>query len=151
MPNKRRYMYMHRGDNEWLAEPPPADDTTEEWQRAWEELKTKCPHQIEFTEEMYANDEYGEVPDWIDVTLHDEGVLAFKMARGVINGLNGATSVVFNRHYDITISEEWGGWDFNRLEIYEGGACITFRGKHSSAEVEVNITEQFNQAIGETA
>ena len=62
MSNIRRYMYLHRGDNAWLSEPPPADDTTEEWQRAWEELKATCPHQIEFTEEMYANDEYGEVP-----------------------------------------------------------------------------------------
>ena len=147
MANKRRYMYMHRGDNEWLLDAKNGDD--EEWQRAWEELKAKCPHQIEITEDMYANDEYGDLPEWVDVTIHDEGVLAFKMARGVIGGLKGARSVVFDRHYDLDVSNEWGGWDYTRLEVFEGSAYLTFRGKHSSAEVEVNITEQFNQAIGE--
>ncbi len=149
MANKRRYMYMHRGDNEWLLDEKNGDD--EEWQRAWEELKAKCPHQIEITEDMYANDEYGDLPDWIDVTIEDSGVLPFKMARGVIGGISGAKSVLFGQHFDLDVSEEWGSWSYTRLEVYEGGACITFRGKHSSAEVEVNITEQFNQAIGETA
>jgi len=149
MTNKRRYLYMHKGDNEWLASDPPTDDSLEEWNNAWEELKAKCPHQIEITEEMYASAEYGEVPEWVDVTIEDEGVLAFKMARGVIGGIAGATSVVFNRHYDIDVSEEWGGWDYNRLEVLKDGAHLTFRGKHSGDEVEVNITEQFNQAIGE--
>jgi hypothetical protein len=149
MANKRRYMYMHRGDNEWLLDAKNGDD--EEWQRAWEELKAKCPHQIEITEDMYANDEYGDLPDWVDVTIEDSGVLPFKMARGVIGGISGARSVLFDQHFDLDVSEDWGGWDYNRLEVYEGGAFITFRGKHSSAEVEVNITEQFNQAIGETA
>jgi hypothetical protein len=149
MTNKRRYLYLHKGDNEWLACDPPTDDSLEEWNNAWEELKAKCPHEIEITEDMYANDEYGDLPEWVDVTIDDEGVLAFKMARGVIGGLKGARSVVFDRHYDLDVSEEWGGWDYTRLEVFEGGAFLTFRGKHSSAEVEVNITEQFNQAIGE--
>jgi len=149
MPNKRRYLYLHKGDNEWLASDPPTDDSLEEWNNAWEELKAKCPHEIEITEDMYANDEYGDLPEWVDVTIHDEGVLAFKMARGVVDGLKGARSVVFDRHYDLDVSEEWGGWDYTRLEVFEGSAYLTFRGKHSSAEVEVNITEQFNQAIGE--
>jgi hypothetical protein len=149
MTNKRRYLYLHRGDNEWLACDPPTDDSLEEWNNAWEELKAKCPHEIEITEDMYANDEYGDLPEWVDVTIDDEGVLAFKMARGVIGGLKGARSVVFDRHYDLDVSNEWGGWDYTRLEVFEGGAFLTFRGKHSSSEVEVNITEQFNQAIGE--
>jgi len=149
MANKRRYLYLHRGDNEWLACDPPTDDSLEEWNNAWEELKAKCPHEIEITEDMYANDEYGEVPDWVDVTLDDEGVLVFKMARGVIGGLKGARSVVFDRHYALDVSEEWGGWGYTRLEVFEGSAYLTFRGNDSSAEVEVNITEQFNQAIGE--
>ena len=149
MTNKRRYIYMHSGDNEWLASDPPTDDSLEEWNQAWEKLKAECPHEIEITDDMHASSEYGETPEWVDVTIHDEGVLPFKMARGVIGGLAGARSVTFDRHYDIAISEEWGGWDFHRLEVYEGGAYITFRGKHSSDEVEVNITEQFNQAIGD--
>jgi hypothetical protein len=141
-------MYLHNGDNEWLSS-PPQDDSLEGWNQAWEELKTKCPHQIEFTEDMYCNAEYGEIPDWVDITIHDEGVLAFKMARGVIGGIAGATSVVFNRHYDLDVSQEWGGFDYNRLEVFDGSAYLTFRAKHSSDEVEVNITEQFNQAIGD--
>jgi hypothetical protein len=149
MTNKRRYLYLHKGDNEWLASDPPTDDSLEEWNNAWEELKAKCPHQIEITEDMYANDEYGALPEWVDVTIDDEGVLAFKMARGVIGGLKGARSVVFDRHYDLDVSEEWGGWGYTRLEVFEGSAYLTFRGKDSSSEVEVNITEQFNQAIGE--
>jgi hypothetical protein len=149
MTNKRRYLYLHKGDNEWLACDPPTDDSLEEWNNAWEELKAKCPHQIEITEDMYANDEYGDLPEWVDVTIDDEGVLAFKMARGVIGGLKGARSVVFDRHYDLDVSEEWGGWGYTRLEVFDGSAYLTFRGKHSSSEVEVNITEQFNQAIGE--
>jgi hypothetical protein len=149
MTNKRRYLYLHKGDNEWLASDPPTDDSLEEWNNAWEELKAKCPHEIEITEDMYANDEYGDLPEWVDVTIDDEGVLAFKMARGVIGGLKGARSVVFDRHYDLDVSEEWGGWGYTRLEVFEGSAYLTFRGKDSSSEVEVNITEQFNQAIGE--
>ncbi len=152
MTNKRRYLYLHRGDNEWLSDTKNGDD--EEWQQAWEELKKECPHQIEITEDMYANDEYGEIPAWVDLTIHDEGVLSLKMARGVIGGVVGARAVVFDTNssinmFDVVLSEDWGGWDYARLEVYEGGAFITFRGKHSSAEVEVNITEQFNQAIGE--
>lgn len=149
MANKRRYMYMHKGDNEWLACDPPTDDSLEEWNNAWADLKKDCPHEIEISDDMSCNEEYGETPEWVDVTIHDEGVLAFKMARGVVDGLKGARSVTFDRHFDLDVSEEWGGWGYTRLEIFEGSAYLTFRGKHSSAEVEVNITEQFNQAIGE--
>lgn len=149
MPNKRRYMYLHKGDNEWLSDSANTDD--EEWQRAWEELKKDCPHQIEFSDSIYCNEDFGDSPEWIDVTIEDEGVLFFKMARGALAGIKGADSIKFSRYFDLNVSEEWGGWGYTRLEIYQGSAYITFRGKHSDAEVEVNITEQFNQAIGETA
>jgi hypothetical protein len=149
MTNKRRYLYMHKGDNEWLACDRPTDDTAGEWDKAWADLKKDCPHEIEISDDMSCNEEYGETPEWVDVTIHDEGVLAFKMARGVVDGLKGARSVTFDRHFDLDVSEEWGGWGYTRLEIFEGSAYLTFRGKHCSAEVEVNITEQFNQAIGE--
>ena len=149
MTNKRRYLYMHKGDNEWLACDRPTDDTAGEWDEMWADLKKDCPHEIEISDDMSCNEEYGETPEWVDVTIHDEGVLAFKMARGVVDGLKGARSVTFDRHFDLDVSEEWGGWGYTRLEIFEGSAYLTFRGKHCSAEVEVNITEQFNQAIGE--
>ena len=150
MPNKRRYMYLHKGDNEWLAQPPPIDDTTEEWQQAWEELKTKCPHQIEFTEDFYCNSDYGETPEWIDVTIHDEGVLFFKMARGALAGIKGANSVVFTSYFEAYPSNEWGASSFEKLIVQQDCAFVVIQAKHSSEEVEVNITEQFNQAIGES-
>jgi len=154
MPNKRRYLYMHKGDNEWLACDRPTDDTAGEWDEMWADLKKDCPHEIEISDDMSCNDEYGETPEWVDITIHDEGVLFFKMARGALEGIKGARAVVFDTNssinmFDVVISEDWGGWDYARLEVFKGYAYFTFRGKHSSAEVEVNITEQFNQAIGE--
>lgn len=149
MANKRRYMYLHKEDNEWLASDPPTDSSLDDWNEAWEMLKKECPHQIEFTEDIYVGSEYGESPEWIDVTIHDEGVLAFKMARSVVGGLAGARSVTFDRHFDLDVSNEWGGWEAQRLEVYEGSAYVTFRSKHGNEEIEVSITEQFNQAIGE--
>ena len=147
MTNKRRYMYLHKGDNEWLSEPPT--EAEEEWNEAWEELKSKCPHQIEFSEDFYCNSDHGETPEWIDVTLHDEGVLFFKMARGALAGIKGASAVIFTSYFDACASDEWGASSFEKLIVQEGSAFVVLSAKHGSEEVEVNITEQFNQAIGE--
>jgi len=152
MPNIRQYRYLHKGDNEWLSEPPTEPDMQEEWAEQWEDIKKEAKDvQIEFTEEMYINSEYGETPEWINITIYDSGVLPFKMARGVLSALDGARGIVFGSHFNIDISEDWGGWSLPRLEISVGGAFLTICAKHSSEELEVNITEQFNQAIGETA
>ena len=150
MPNTRQYRYLHKGDNEWLAD-TESNGGDEEWQEAWVDLKKETPHPIEFTEEMYINSEYGETPEWINITINDSGVLPFKMARGILGALDGARGVVFHNHFSIDISEDWGGWSFVRLEVGEGGAYLTASSKHSSEELELNITEQFNQAIGESA
>jgi hypothetical protein len=148
MPNTRQYRYLHKGENEWLYDPNNADD--EGWQEAWEDLKKETPHQIEFTEDMFINSEYGETPEWVNITIDDSGVLPFKMARGILSALDGAKGVVFHSHFSVDVSEEWGGWGYCRLEIGEtGGAYLTITAKHSSEELELNITEQFNQAIGE--
>ena len=154
MPNIRQYRYLHKGENEWLSDPPPADASEEDkeaWADEWETIKKESEGaKVDFTEDIYTNSEYGEIPEWINVTLHDSGVLPFKMARGVIGALDGATGVVFQRHFVVDLSEEWGGWGYCRLELGEtGGAYLTIRAKHSSEELELNITEQFNQAIGE--
>lgn len=151
MANTVQYRYFHKGDNEWLADDTNKDD--KEWQRAWEEIKAdNTPDiKIEFTEDMYISSEYGDTPEWMNVTLHDSGVLPFKMARGIIKSkaMDGLRSMVFTHHFDIDMSTDWGGWSMVRLEIYDGGAYITACAKHSSEELELNITEQFNQAIGE--
>ena len=155
MPNERQYRYLHKGDNEWLSEPPTDTDPAvqKEWAQAWAEINAdKSPEsKIEFTEDMFINSEYGETPEWINVTIHDSGVLTFKMARGIISAIDGAKGVVFHSHFSVDVSEEWGGWSYCRLEVGQTGAYLTVCAKHSSDELELNITEQFNQAIGETA
>ena len=150
MPNTRQYRYLHKGDNEWLDDANNGDN--EEWQKAWQALEEETKGvTLEFTEDMYTNSEYGEMPEWLNVTIHDSGVLPFKMARGIIGALDGAKSVMFHRHFDVDLSEEWGGWSYCRLEVGVGHAYLTICAKHCSDELEINITEQFNQAIGETA
>jgi hypothetical protein len=149
MPNTRQYRYLHKGDNEWLADGSNKED--KEWQEAWEELAKEAKHQVEFTEEMYINSEYADTPEWVNVEILDSGVLPFKMARGILGALDGARGVIFNSHFNLAISEDWGGWSIPRLEVSIGGAFLTLCAKHSSEELELNITEQFNQAIGESA
>jgi hypothetical protein len=155
MPNERQYRYLHKGDNEFLSEPPTDTDpeVQKEWAQAWAEINAdKSPEsKIEFTEDMFINSEYGETPEWINITINDSGVLPFKMARGIISALDGAKGVVFHSHFSVDVSEEWGGWSYCRLEVGQTGAYLTVCAKHSSDELELNITEQFNQAIGETA
>ena len=149
MSNTRQYRYLHKGDNEWLDDATNTD--AEGWKEAWEELSQEVKHPIEFTEEMYINDEYSNTPEWVNVTINDSGVLPFKMARGILGALDGAKGIVFHSHFSVDISSEWGGWSYCRLEVGQGQAYLTVVAKHSPEELEINITEQFNQAIGETA
>jgi hypothetical protein len=157
MSNSRQYRYLHKGENEWLADGTNENDP--EWQQAWGQLEQDNKNagfhdmKVEFTEDMYVNDEYGETPEWVNVTLHDAGVLPFKMARGIVKSkaMEGLQDMCFTSFVSIDVSDDFGGWSYTRLQIYEGGAYVTFCAKHTNLEVEVNITEQFNQAIGEIA
>ena len=150
MQNERQYRYLHKGDNEWLDDANNTD--AEGWQEAWEELQEETKGvTLEFTEDMFINNEHGEMPEWINITINDSGVLPFKMARGIVGTLDGARGIVFHTHFDVELSEEWGAWSYCRLEVGETGAYLTLCAKHCSDELELNITEQFNQAIGETA
>jgi len=156
MPNTRQYRYLHNGENEWVADGTNEND--QEWQEARGQLDQDNKNagfgdiHVEFTEDMYTNSEHSEIPEWVNVTIHDSGVLPFKMARGVIGALDGVKGVVFHSHFSVDVSSEWGGWSYCRLEVGDtGGAYLTICAKHSSEELELNITEQFNQAIGETA
>jgi len=156
MSNTRQYRYLHKGENEWLSEPPPSDASEadkEAWVKDWEVIKEEANGaHVEFTEDMYTNNEHSELPEWVNVTINDSGVLPFKMARGILAALDGALGIVFRTHFAVDVSEEWGGWSYCRLEIGDThGAYLTIKAKHSSEELELNITEQFNQAIGETA
>ena len=155
MPNTRQYRYLHKGDNEWLSEIPT--ENLEDWNEAWEMLRQENKEagnpdiQVEFTEDMYCNAEYSDLPNYINVTIKDDMILQYKMARGVIKAIEGAHCMVFHRGIDCYPDEGWGGIGYEKIAISETGAWITLGAKHSSEEVEVDITEQFNQAIGEIA
>jgi hypothetical protein len=154
MPNIRQYRYLHKGDNEWLSEPHPND--TEADQEAWaEEWKTINQEsegiKVEFTEDMYTNSEYAELPEFINVTIKDEYILQYKMARGVIKAIEGAAHISFHVGIDCYTDDGWGNIGHERISISSTGAWITINPKHGSDEVEVDVSEQFNQAIGELA
>jgi hypothetical protein len=145
-----RYVYIHKGDNEWLANPANCDE--EGWDEAWDILKEGCPHHIDITEEIYNNQEYGEIPNWIDITIKDEGVLPLKMARTIVNDIDGATSINFaySKFIDVTVSPEWGVMSRVCLEVgTQNSAWVVFSSKHGNEEVEVSISEQFRHALGE--
>jgi len=154
MSNTRQYRYLHKGENEWISEPPvdPSEEDQAAWDEEWKTINEESKGiKVEFTEEMYINSEYGDTPEWVNVEILDSGVLPFKMARGILGALDGARGIVFASHFNLDISDDWGGWSVPRLEVSQGGAFLTICAKHSSEELELNITEQFNQAIGEIA
>ena len=156
MPNIRQYRNLSTGDNDWLSEIPK--ENLEEWNEAWELLRKENAEaglpadiKVEFSDDIYTNEEYLDPPTWIAVKIEDSGVLPFKMAQGIIKGksIDGLRSMEFDSHFSIYVAPDWGGYSYTRLQIYEGQVYVTFSPKHTSGEVEVNITEQFNQAIGE--
>jgi hypothetical protein len=151
MSNSRQYRYLHKGDNEWLADAPPTDSSLEDWNEAWEMVRKEAEgHQVEFTEDMYTNSEYSDLPEYINVTITDDMILQYKMARGVIKAIEGASSIVFNTGIDCYADDDWGNIGSERISISPTGAWVTITAKHSSEEVEVDVSEQFNQAIGES-
>ena len=152
MPNTRQYRYLHKGDNEWLSEPHPND--TEADQEAWaEEWKTINAEsggiKVEFTEDIYSNSEHADIPEFINVTIKDEYILQYKMARGVSRAIEDVGYIVFVVGIDCYADDGWGSISNERISISPTGAWITLNSKHSSEEVEVDVSEQFNQAIGE--
>lgn len=151
MPSTVQYRYFHRGDNEWLSE-IPKDDTLEEWNEAWEVIKQEANGApVVFTEDMYTSSEYSDLPEFFNVTIQDEMILQFKMARGVIKAIEGAAHITFHTGIDCYTDDGWGNIGTERIAISPTNAWATITPKHGNEEVEVDISEQFNQAIGETA
>jgi hypothetical protein len=154
MPNIRQYRYLHKNENEWLSAPPvnPTEADQEAWDAEWEEIIKESPNtKIEFTEDMFTNGEFSDVPKFINVTIKDDMILQYKMARGVINAIEGAQSIVFSAGIDCYTDDAWGGIGHEVIAITSTGAWVTITAKHSSETVEVDVSEQFNQAIGEIA
>jgi hypothetical protein len=153
MPNSRQYRYLHKGENEWLIDPPPSDASEDDkvaWAEDWKAINAESGDmKVEFTEDMYCNSEHSEMPEYINVTIKDEYILPMKMARGVVKAIEGAQSIVFHLGIDCYTDDGWGGIGHNEIAITDHGAYITIRAQHCSETVEVDISEQFNQAIGE--
>jgi hypothetical protein len=152
MPNIRQYRYLHKGENEWLSAPPvnPTEADQEAWDADWEEIIKEHPDiKIDFTENMYTTSEYADIPEFINVTIKDEHILQYKMARGVIKSIENAKAIVFSVGIDCYTDDGWGGIGNERISISPTGAWVTISPKHGSDEVEVDVSEQFNQAIGE--
>jgi hypothetical protein len=152
MPNSRQYRYLHKGENEWLSEPPnnPTEADQEAWDEEWKAINLESGGiKVEFTEDMYNNSEYADIPEFINVTIKDDMILQFKMARGVIRAIESAQSIVFSAGVDCYTDDGWGGIGHEEISITPTGAWVTITAKHSSEEVEVDVSEQFNQAIGE--
>jgi len=152
MPNSKRYVDFNSGDNEWLSQPlaPDADEEeTKAYNEKWAELKKDCSYPIEFSEDIYSSCEFEGPPEWIDVHIRDEYILEFKMAKGIISSMQGADSIVFRNGFDCDVEKNWGGIGMQRLSIHQGHTYVTMNSKHGNDELEINITEQFNQAIGE--
>ena len=105
--------------------------------------------QVEFTEDMYSNSEYADIPEFMEVRINDDMVLQYKMARGVIKSIEDVGYIVFFKGIDCFVDDGWGNIGSERISISPTGAWVTISAKHSSEEVEVDISEQFNQAIGE--
>ena len=154
MPNSRQYRHLHKGENEWLSEPPvdASEEDQKAWEADWEEIKRESEGiKVEFTENMYTSSEYSDLPDYINVTIKDEYILEYKMARGVIKSIDRAKAIVFSVGIDCYTDDGWGAIGYEEISITASGAWVTITGKHSNEEVEVDVSEQFNQAIGETA
>jgi len=152
MPNIRQYRYLHKGENEWLSEPHPNDTEADQeaWAEEWATINEETKGiKVEFTEDMYTNSEYSDLPEYINVTIKDEYILQYKMARGVIKAIENAQSIVFSAGVDCYTDDGWGGIGHEEISITPTGAWVTITAKHSSETVEVDVSQQFNQAIGE--
>ncbi len=150
MPNKRRYICFYHDDNEWLADKPPTDpQELGEWHIAWARLRKDCEHEIEISEEMYTNSEDSPLPDWVDIEITDEAVLDLKMGMGVVRSIPTAHAVVFDKGFTVGVSKDWGKTGFSRLYITASGGYMTITSDSSSEELEIGISEQLNQVLGE--
>lgn len=95
----------------------------------------------DYTDYIYTNDQDCDAPDWVEVELKNP--LPMKLAYSIIEGNPDFRSITLSNGdiFDIEVSPEWGNWSLVRLELYQhGGAYINFNAKHSSQEVEVNVT-----------
>ena len=106
------------------------------------------------TDDIYSNAEYGEVPDWIELTINDTAVLTFKFVANLIKSIDGCDSItmkeIWNGENQFALKTEWGNHQWATLYITKGRGVYLEIGIHNVNEsYELNVTEQFFQSIGE--
>jgi hypothetical protein len=106
------------------------------------------------TDDIYSNAEYGEVPDWIELTINDTAVLTFKLVANLIKSIDGCDSITMcvtaNSGPQFAVKTEWGSYPWATLYITKGRGVYLNVGIHNVSEsYELNVTEQFYQSIGE--
>jgi hypothetical protein len=106
------------------------------------------------TEDMYSSAEYGEVPDWVELTINDTAVLTFKLVANLIKSIDGCDSIKMcvqaNSGPQFAVKQEWGSYPWAMISITKGRGVYLEIGIHNVRETyEVDVTEQFYQSIGE--
>lgn len=106
------------------------------------------------TDDIYSNAEYGEVPDWIELTINDTAVLTFKFVANLIKSIDGCDSItmkeIWNGENQFALKTEWGNHPWAKLYITKGSGVYLEIGIHNVSEsYELDVTEQFFQSIGE--
>ena len=104
------------------------------------------------TEDIYSNAEYGEVPDWVELTINDTAVLTFKFVANLIKSIDGCDSItmkeIWNGENQFALKTEWGNHQWATLYITKGRGVYLEIGIHNVNEsYELDVTEQFFQSI----
>lgn len=106
------------------------------------------------TEDIYSNAEYGEVPDWVELTINDTAVLKFKFVANLIKSIDGCDSItmkeIWNGENQFALKTEWGNHPWATLYITKGrGVYLEIGIPNVNESYELDVTEQFFQSIGE--
>ena len=106
------------------------------------------------TDDIYSNAEYGEVPDWIELTINDTAVLTFKFVANLIKSIDGCDSItmkeIWNGENQFALKTEWGNHPWAKLYITKGSGVYLEIGIHNVNEsYELDVKKQFFQSIGE--
>jgi len=106
------------------------------------------------TEDMYSSAEYGEVPDWVELTINDTAVLTFKLVANLVKSIDGCDSIKMcitaNSGPHFSVKTEWGSYPWAIIYITKGRGVYLEIGLHNVNEsYELAVTDQFFQSIGE--
>jgi hypothetical protein len=106
------------------------------------------------TDDIFSNAEYGEVPDWVELTINDTSVLTFKFVANIIKSIDGCDNITMKEYWNgekqFDVKTEWGKHPWVKLYITNNkSACLEIGIHNVSESYELDVTEQFFQSIGE--